>query len=578
MKSQTRTQGLSRRGFLGGAAALGVATVASLAGCAPQSAQSSNTAMAQTGASDIPAAWDMEADIVVLGSGGAGMAAACTAKEAGSSVIVLEKGGVTGGDTALCGQAFLGPWFARQKEAGIEDSIEAYIEEMAKSYDFGPFAEQGREFPSEYPFTQLQTELTEETLEWTYNTVGIGWDANLDGPVSGGVLPQPNWNTVNGRSWMCQDPDGAVMPSFNKYAEQLEIPVRLRTEADRLIKDESGRVIGVWALDENDNPLAVKAAKAVVVATGSFCSNRGMMERYLPVTRGIQGGGVYGVTGDGIRMVRNVGGSVSELDLGCHWYPFESSTNSGQFSTTMIFFGGLEGQVPISQMPGVLLNYAGERYISESDGYHLIGRATAQQPGQESWYIFDSSPMVADMILGTIQYENRVVSADTLEELFKITRLPADVAGKTIEDYNAGVAAGKDEAYGKLLDGCQPIAQGPFYAINIRPKPYATYGGVDTDLDARVVDASGNVIPGLYAAGIVTGSYATREGFYYNGGLAQALIFGRLAGKNAATEEAWEAASPTGAETKEQRVISMANCTDCHGDTRAPGEPNYHNF
>ena len=101
---------------------------------------------------------------------------------------------------------------------------------------------------------------------------------------------------------------------------------------------------------------------------------------------------------------------------------------------------------------------------------------------------------------------------------------------------------------------------------------------MDTDLDARVVDASGAAIPGLYAAGIVTGSFAAREGFYYNGGLAQALIFGRLSGKNAAAEEAWEAAAPTGAESEKQNLNELARCGDCHGDKRAPGEPNYHNF
>ena len=226
----------------------------------------------------------------------------------------------------------------------------------------------------------------------------------------------------------------------------------------------------------------------------------------------------------------------------------------------------------------MLLNYEGERFVSESDGYHLIGRATAQQTGQEAWYVFDSSPMVADMILDIIPYNNRVVQAETLDELWKITRLPAEAADASIEAYNAAVVAGSDEAFGKLLDGCQPVAQGPFYAINIRPKPYCTYGGVDTDLDARVVDASGAAIPGLYAAGIVTGSFAAREGFYYNGGLAQALIFGRLAGKNAAAEEAWEAAAPTGAESEKQNLNELARCGDCHGDKRAPGEPNYHNF
>lgn len=570
---------VSRRGFMVGMAALGTTAMVGLAGCSPKAA---TDASSPVGAGEgIPESWDMEADVVILGAGGAGVAAACTAKEAGSSVLLLEKSHVTGGDTALSGQSMLGPWPQQQKAvAGIDDSVEEYIEDMKKSYQWGAFAEQGRDMPEEYPFTQLQCDLTSEMMEWTSNTIGVGWSPSgtSNDPVTEGVLPQPTWDSKNCRTWMAMDPSNSVMTAFNAACEQMGIDIRLRTEADRLIVDSTGRVVGVYAYDENDELIAVKASKAVIVATGSFCSNRGMMERYLPATKGIQGGGCYGVTGDGMRMIRAIGGSLSEMDLGVHWYPYEAGTNSGQFSTTLILFGGPEGQVPISQQPGVLLNYDGERFVSESNGYHLIGRAVAQQKCQEAWYVFDSHPGVADLILNAIPYSNRVVQADSLEELCAIMRIPRDTALAQIDEYNGFIASGADEGHGKLLDGCQPIDQGPFFALNIRPRPYATYGGVDTDLDARVLDGSGQTIPGLYAAGIVTGSYASREGFYYNGGLAQALIFGRLAGKNAAAEEAWSETSPTGAESSKQQVSTIANCSDCHGDDRAPGEPNYHNF
>lgn len=573
---------VSRRGFVTGLAALGMsAAAAGLAGCSPRSsADSSDTNLASTSGS-LPEKWDMEADVVILGGGGAGISAACTAKEAGASVLVLEKANTIGGDTALSGQSMLGPWPEQQKAiAGIDDTVEEYISDMKNSYKWGAFAEQGRDFPDEYPFTQLQSDLTPEMMDWTSNVIGVGWSPSgtADDPVTEGVLPQPTWDTKNARTWMAMNPENSIMTAFGAACDSMGVDIRLRTEADRLIVDENGRVVGVYAYDENDDLLAVKAAKAVILATGSFTANRGMMERYLPITKGIQSGGCYGVTGDGIRMVRAIGGSISEMDLGCHWYPFEAGTNSGQFSTTLILFGGPEGKVSGSQQPGVMLNYNGERYVSESNGYHLIGRATAQQPCQEGWYVFDSHPGVPDMILHAITYNNRVVQADTLDELCTIMRIPADTAKAQIAAYNDALAAGEDKDFGKLLEGCMPIDQGPFYALNIRPRPYATYGGVDTDLDAKVIDAKGNAIPGLYAAGIVTGSYAAREGFYYNGGLAQALVFGRLAGKNAAGEEAWEEAQPTGAESQPQSVSTIVSCTDCHGDGRAPGEPNYHNF
>lgn len=574
----SQANAMSRRGFVTGLAALGVAAVG-LAGCAPKA--SSGERAEGLGVGAVPETWDMEADVVILGAGGAGAAAACTAKEAGASVLVLEKANVIGGDTALSGQSMLGPWPEQQKAiAGIDDSVESYLDDMKNSYRWGAFAEQGREFPGEYPFTRLQSDLTADMMNWTTDVIGVGWTPSgmADDPVTEGVLPQPTWDTKNCRTWMAMDPTNSVMKAFGEALGSMDVDVRLRTEADRLVVNEDGRVVGVYAYDENDKVIAVKAARAVIVATGSFCSNRGMMERYLPISKGIQGGGCYGATGDGMRMVRAIGGSLSEMDLGVHWYPFEAGTNSGQFSTTLILFGGPEGSVPISQQPGVMLNYDGERFVSESNGYHLIGRAIAQQECQEAWYVFDSHKGAADMILDVIPYNNRVVRAETLEELCTILRLPFDTVRMQIDDYNSAIEKGEDLAFEKLLDGCQSIDQGPFFALNIRPRPYATYGGVDTDLDARVLDANGNAICGLYAAGIVTGSYAAREGFYYNGGLAQALVFGRLAGKNAAAEDAWEQVSPTGSESRKQDVSTIASCSDCHGDGRAPGEPNYHGF
>ncbi|MBR2834356.1 MAG: FAD-dependent oxidoreductase, partial [Coriobacteriales bacterium] len=342
---------ISRRSLVTGAAA--VAACAAVAG------------IAQANEQQIPQSWDMEADIVVIGSGGAGMAAACKAREAGASVLVLEKLGATGGDTALSGQTSIGPWPAYEAELGVEDSIELYLEEQANSYKWGAFAEKGREFPAEHPFTELQSELHAEMMEWTRDTVGVGWtlgSAPTD-PNTEGVLPQPTWNSVSTRSFMAMDPANSVMAAFNAYAKNIGVDIRMRTEADRLITNEAGRVIGVWAYDENDEAIAVKAAKAVIVATGGFSANRGMMERYLPITKGILGGGSYGVTGDGIRMVRQVGGTISEMDLGCHWYPFEAGTNSGQYSTTLVLFGGYGGVVPISQQPGVMLNYEGKRFV-----------------------------------------------------------------------------------------------------------------------------------------------------------------------------------------------------------------------
>lgn len=576
-----RDDAVSRRQLFGGIAALGTAMAAGAA-MLPALGGADEGALGAPGgaAASVPDVWDMEADIVVLGAGGAGLSAACTAKEAGASVVVLEKAGVTGGDTGISNQGMLGPWPKGQKElAGVDDTVEDYIEDLKESYKFSAFAKSGRPMPNEQPFTKLQCELTPEMMDWTSEVIGVGWmPSGMEGdPIVEGVLPQPLWHRKQCRNWVSMLPETSMITAFNAACKAMGVDIRLNTEADRLIVD-GGRVVGVLAYDENDAPVTVKAAKAVIVATGSFCSNRGMMQKYLPSTHAIQGGGVAGATGDGVRMIREVGGSLSEMGLGVHWLPFEDGTNSLQFSSCLFVFGGLEGQVPGSQAPGVLLNYDGKRFVSESSGYNLIGQAAAQQKCQEAWYVFDNHPGVVDNTLNVFSYSNRAIHADTLEELCEIMRIPYDVAQQEIDTYNGYLESGVDEAFGKLLDGCQPIDVGPFWALNIRPRPYANYGGVDTNLDAQVLNREGNVIPGLYAAGIVTGSFAAREGFYYNGGVGQALVFGRLAAKNAVAEEAWSEAVPTGMESSEQPPAVPVDCAECHGDGRGPGIPNVHDW
>lgn len=571
-----RDVAINRRQMLGGIAAVGTAMAAG----AIASAAGGSQALAGTPGA-LPEQWDLEAEIVILGAGGAGLAAACTAKEAGASVLVLEKTNVTGGDTGISNQGMLGPWPRGQKEmAGVEDTVEWYLEDMKESYKFSALAHAGRPMPEEQPFMKLQCELTPEMMDWTFDTIGVGWmPAGQEGdPIVEGVLPQPLWHKKQCRNWVTMDPTTSIITAFNAACERMGVDICFNTEADRLYVDGNGRVVGVLAYDKDDLPITVKATKAVIVATGSFCSNRGMMEKYLPIGKAIQGGGIPGATGDGFRMIREIGGDLSEMGLGVHWIPFEAGTGSLQFSSCLFAFGGLEGKVPGSQAPGVLLNYDGKRFCSESMGYNLIGQAAAQQPCQEAWYVFDNHPGVVESTLYIFSYNNRAVHADTLEELCAIMNIPYDEAQAQIDAYNGYIEAGKDEAFGKLLDGCQPINVPPFYALNIRPRPYANYGGVTTNLDAKVLDREGNVIPSLYAAGIITGSFASREGFYYNGGVAQALIFGRLAAKKALEEEPWDDAAFEGKKGFGEKLDFPVDCGVCHGDLRPAGIVNVHDW
>lgn len=130
-----------------------------------------------------------------------------------------------------------------------------------------------------------------------------------------------------------------------------------------------------------------------------------------------------------------------------------------------------------------------------------------------------------------------VATGDTLEELARGMLVDPQALTDEVARYNAFVEA--DDDFGKLLAGCPKIEDGPFYAVAINGLPYTTYGGIAVDVDGHVLTTDGGTIPALYAAGLCTGSFAEQAGVFYLGGMAQALAFGRQAGKNAAAETAW---------------------------------------
>lgn len=522
MDDQEQTLGMSRRSFLVGAAAS--AALFGVSACGAESGSSAG--------SGIPSKWDLETDVLVLGAGGAGAMAACAAKEAAASVLVLEKADVAGGDTAISGQVFLGPWIERsENESGATDSIELFMADFKNSHAWSAKGLAGEALPTEFPLIQRQLEASAETLQWMEDA-GVAWAGQMG--LDEGVYPQPSWNTFAPRSWMPPMDGGGIMTPLRAKMDELGIEILTGTEAYRLIVDDAGRVVGVYAWDNRRDSVAIKARRGVVIATGSFNANRGMVSRYLSLEKAAWPGGCFTVNGDGHRMVEEIGGALADMDLGSHWYPFESATNSPNFSIHMILYGNDSGD-----LPHILVNTEGKRFSSESLGYSLSSKEIARQPQRRAWCVFDSTvPNVQKYFL--VPGQSAFVLEDTLEALAHGMLVdPAEFVAE-VERYNGFVAAGEDTDFGKSLRNVAPIATAPYYAVLVEPRHYATYGGIKTDADSKVLDSDAEPIAGLYAAGIATGSYAEQEGLYYLGGISQASVFGRQAGRNAATEAAWE--------------------------------------
>lgn len=477
----------------------------------------------------MPDSWDYEADIVIVGGGGSGCMAACAAHEEGSSSLIIEKADYLGGDTALCACICVGPWPDRTKQdSGMDDTIELYLEDQKNSNPWSHRGLRGEGLSDDYSFFERQAELMPETFAWMQDVAGIEWDARYYSNST--AVPQPGWDTVYPRDWTAAN---KIIPQLESLVRSYDdVEVVMGTEVCELVVDDSGRIVGACGIDEKGATMFAKARKAVIVATGTFNGNRGMVDKHLgPAVSKLTPGGCATVTGDGHRMVQRIGGTLRDMTLGTHWLPHTLGAETRTLTGTLFAHGPIYDNYP----PGILVNFDGRRYCNENDGYSLVGQSTAEQKWREGFYVVD-----AQGAKGTVpedQTSEIVITAGTLEELGGKMVVNTEAFLEEVARYNGFVDAGKDDDFGKELESCPRIEQPPFYAFPIRPVPYTTYGGVVVDVDGHVLDARGDAIPGLYAAGLCCGSFAEQAGVFYTGGVSQAMAFGRQAGKNASQEE-----------------------------------------
>lgn len=532
MEHANRQTGMSRRNFLAGAGLATLAGAGALAGCAPSQPSAS---LSQTGSasSGVPETWDYDVDVIVVGAGGAGFMAACAAAEEGADTLLLEKADTVGGDTFVCGCITIGPWPEKTKEdSGMDDTLEGWLEDQKKSHEFSQRALNGEPVSDDLSFIERFAELMPGTFEWTRDVAGMEWQSIYY--CHNCFSPQPTWDSVFPRDW---SPTQRIIPPLEQTAgtfDNLETVTGLG--AVELIADESGRIVGLWAEDSVGRRTSARAKKGVVLTTGTFCNNREMMANSMgPDMIATYTTSVSSNMGDGVRMVERIGGAARDMNLGCHWSP--NNLTAGALPT-YTSSEAMHGVAPIydSFMPGILVNTDGVRYVNENNGYSLTGLATFQQDFHLGWYVVDANNTA--VVIPEDPTTELFATADTLEGLAScmMVRDPAAFAAE-VAKYNRFVEAGKDDDFGKALDGCPKIEAAPFYAVPIRPVPYQAYGGIAVDVDGHVLDVSDAPIPGLYAAGICTGSFAAQAGLFYLGGVSQALAFGRQAGKNAAAEE-----------------------------------------
>lgn len=450
--------------------------------------------------------WNKTYDVIVIGSGGAGLSAGVSAAQNKASTVVLEKMDIVGGNTRITGGAFNAVDPVEQGKKGIKDSVELHAEQTLKGGDYRGNPELVREFTKRAP----------EALQWLKDC-GVEFLPGVY-QVYGGLYPRAHSSTK---------PFGlGYIEALENKCKELNVPILLNTKVVRLIREEplSGRVIGVEVVNKRGKTQYLKAEKGVVIATGGFSANPQARALHDPRLFDLPTTNHKGATGDLIAPAQDIGAEVVGMD-------YIQLLPGG--ATTGRFIGMVS---PVESV--IFVNKNGDRFVAEDKRRDEIADAILGSPTKVVFGIRDADGYAA-MNKGATKAFNGAfeigdaVKADTLEELAGKLQIPAENLVKAVQTYNKAVDEKKDPLGRDPKMLIHKIEKGPFYAGRLTMAVHHTMGGLAINPKAQVMDRHGKPIPGLYAAGEVTGGI---HGTNRVGGNAVAEIFtiGKIAGENAA--------------------------------------------
>ena len=509
---------LSRRSFITGAAAAGALASLGLVGCAPQSEKAS--AQATPGAN---VSWDEECEVLVVGSGYTGLAAAIEAKAAGADVKIIEKTGMVGGNSALAAGDMAVCGSSVQAREGVEDSIDLFVEDMMVAGLFLNDKEKCR----------VIAEKSNETWEWSIE-MGATWDVNDEGEY----FLYPYGGHTAKRSIAQGSGGGAnVTTPLTKKLEDMGVKVETRRMLTQLVQDENGRVIGAIVHDkpkdndvESGTPVAVKATKAVVLTTGGFGRDLAFRQAQDPrLDETVDCTNSEGATAESLCAAVAAGAMAVHTDW-IQLLPFMSPDETG-YGVAAFYTDGQASYAP------TLAKATGRRVVSEltdrkryADAILETGEPCVQITCKKALY--DGGSGLENAMKAGIAHEFA-----SLDEAAEFYGMPADAVKDEIARYNTFVVNKLDEDFEKPIpDDAQTIDEAPFYGVRLWPKVHHCMGGMKTDVDCRVLDMRLNPIAGLYAAGEAAGGVhgACRLG---SCATTDCLVNGRIAGQNAAKEQ-----------------------------------------
>lgn len=453
----------------------------------------------------------VDADVVIIGAGGAGLTAAIEAKAQGAeNVVVLEKMDITGGNTRMSGGEFAasGNW-VQLSEGITNDSVEKYYNDIYK----------GGYKKGNPKLIRIIAEKALETAEWLRDSIGIKF-RDTQSWYGGHEVARTLWPKGDGPVYV---------DTLEAKARELGVTIYLQTEAKELIKNEEGKVSGVNAVHKNGANYKFNATKGVIIASGGFGANVEMREKYnktwptlnntIPTTNS------PAITGDGIRMASEIGANLIDMEY-IQLYPVNNPATGNYY---YIDYARLNSTA-------LLVNKEGKRFVNEKGTRDVISDATLKQTDSMVYEIIDAGVVAEQKLYEDYNAEieqclkKGVLAIGTIEEVSKHFGVPAEAVKETIAHYNSMVEAGVDTDFGRT-DNFNKIGEGPYFMFSSVVSVHHTMGGVEIDEFARVIDTNGQPILGLYAAGEVTGGI---HGGNRLGSVAipDTAIFGRIAAQS----------------------------------------------
>ena len=447
---------------------------------------------------------EKEVDVVIAGAGGAGMTAAITAAQNGKSVVILEEAPIVGGNSSYATGGMNAAETHYQAEQEIEDSVQLFYDDTMKG---------GHDIND----PDLVLTLAENS------SAAIDWLDSIGAPLAnvgqaGGASTKRQHRPVN--------EEGKILSVGTYLVEHLtatceEVGVEIITDAkvDEVLM-EDGKAVGLHATGSEGNEIIIHA-NSVIIATGGFGSNPELITKYRPELEGYVSTNAPSITGDAIEFLEAIDADFVDLEQ-IQIHPTVVQTDGSLISESLRGDGA------------ILLNKEGQRFCNELLTRDVVSGHVHEQTDSFAWLIADDVMAQASTVIEKYVSKGYMIKCDTVADLAALMEVDEASVQESLDKWIAAVQAENDEEFGRgeFAANLTDLSTAPYYAVKISPGIHHCMGGVKINTNAEVINTAGEVIPGLFAAGEVTGGV---HGGNRLGGNAVAdfTVFGIIAGENA---------------------------------------------